>query len=85
MYNAMKQVILGLLVIASVATPALAHPATTSPPVATSLIEPVDAPHRNCGGACLKSGSLQWFCTPAQSCALSCATAPPRMLCNGGR
>ena len=76
---------LGLFAIASVAAPAIARPSTTSLPVAASLVKPVDAPHRNCGGACLKSGSLQWFCGPAQSCALSCSTAPPQLLCNGGQ
>ena len=81
----MKRAILALFVLASVATPVLAQPAMMSSPAAASVFEPVNAPHRNCGGACLKSGSLQWFCGPEQSCALSCATAPPRMLCNGGR
>lgn len=81
----MKRAILALFAFVSVATPVLAQPAMTSSPVAASVVEPVDAPYRNCGGACLKSGSLQWFCGPAQSCALSCATAPPRMLCKNGR
>ena len=82
----MKRSILGLLSIVAAAAPALARPAPATPSVvAASLIEPVDAPHRNCGGACLKSGTLQWFCGSAQSCALSCATAPPRMLCASGR
>ena len=78
----MVRTILGLLAIASATTTALAQP---SPSLAAALIEPVNAPHRNCGGACLKSGSLQWFCSPTQSCALSCATAPPRLLCHSGR
>ena len=80
----MKRARLGLLVVAA-ASPALARPSAATPPVVASLVEPVDAPHRNCSGSCLKSGTLQWFCGPAQSCALSCATAPPRMLCAGGR
>ena len=81
-----KRAMLGLLSVAAAAMPALARPAPYTPSVvAASLVEPVDAPHRNCGGACLKSGNLQWFCGPTQSCTLSCATAPPRMLCAGGR
>lgn len=81
----MKRAVLAIFAVASVANPVLAQPPTTSASVAASLVEPVDAPHRNCGGACLKSGSLKWYCSPEQSCALSCASAPPRMLCNAGR
>ncbi|GAN48022.1 hypothetical protein ME121_2035 [Methylobacterium sp. ME121] len=81
----MRRAILGLLAIASVAAPAIARPSKTQLLVPASLVKPVDALHRTCGGACLKSGSLQWFCGPAQSCALSCSTAPPQLLCNGGR
>lgn len=76
---------LGLLAIVSVATPAIARPSKARFLVAASLVKPVDAPHRNCGGACLKSGNLQWYCGPAQTCALSCATVPPQLLCNGAR
>ena len=85
MCKIMRRAILGLLAITSVATPAIAWPSKTQFLVAASLVKPVDAPHRNCGGACLKSGSLQWYCGTAQSCALSCATAPPQLLCNGAR
>lgn len=82
----MMRSIVGLFFIVVAAAPAIARPAPATPSVnPASLIEPVDAPHRNCGGACLKSGTLQWFCGRAQSCALSCATAPPRMLCADGR
>ena len=82
----MKRSTMGLLFIVAAAAPAFARPAPATPSVNTaSLVEPVDTPHRDCGGACLKSGTLQWFCGPAQSCALSCATAPPRRLCAGGR
>lgn len=81
----MTRVMLGLLSALLAGGAALAQPPPATQSVAASLIEPVDAPHRNCGGACLKSGSLQWYCGPAQSCALSSATAPARMLCNDWR
>ena len=38
-------------------------------------------PYRHCGGECLKSGSLSWFCTERQQCRLNCAIAPPSMKC----
>lgn len=82
----MKRSIIGLVFIVAATAPAFARSAPATSSVYTaSLVEPVDAPRRYCGGACLKSGTLQWFCGHAQSCALSCATAPPRMLCAGRR
>ncbi len=38
-------------------------------------------PYRHCGGECLKSGTLSWFCTEQQQCRLNCAIAPPSMKC----
>jgi hypothetical protein len=46
------------------------------------LVHPDDAGHRHCGGACLKSGSLSWYCTPTQICALDCNSSPPAMHCH---
>lgn len=45
------------------------------------FIRPLYGVYRHCGGACLKSGSLTWYCFQRQSCYLSCATAPPLMKC----
>ncbi|MCJ2122618.1 hypothetical protein [Methylobacterium sp. J-077] len=45
------------------------------------FIRPLYGVYRHCGGACLKSGSLNWFCFAKQDCYLSCATAPPAMKC----
>ncbi|WP_091719705.1 hypothetical protein [Methylobacterium phyllostachyos] len=45
------------------------------------FVRPLYGTYRHCGGACLKSGELSWFCFQKQSCYLSCATAPPLMKC----
>lgn len=45
------------------------------------FVRPLYGVYRHCGGACLKSGSLTWYCFQKQSCYLSCATAPPLMKC----
>ncbi len=45
------------------------------------FVRPLYGAYRHCGGACLKSGTLTWFCFARQSCYLSCATAPPLMKC----
>ncbi len=45
------------------------------------FVRPLYGTYRHCGGSCLKSGELSWFCFARQSCYLSCATAPPRMKC----
>ncbi|MER2268286.1 hypothetical protein ABS774_24800 [Methylobacterium oxalidis] len=47
-----------------------------------TFAEPAIEAHRHCSGACLKSGSLQWFCRPDQTCSLDCGTAPPKMHCH---
>lgn len=61
---------------------ALAQPSLRSPDAAATFIEPSDARHRHCSGSCLKTGSLQWFCRPDQTCSLDCGTAPPKMHCH---
>ena len=38
-------------------------------------------PYRHCGGGCLKSGTLSWFCSERQQCVLNCAVAPPSRKC----
>ena len=45
------------------------------------FVRPLYGVYRHCGGACLKSGSLTWYCFQKHSCYLSCATAPPLMKC----
>jgi hypothetical protein len=45
------------------------------------FVRPLYGVYRHCGGACLKSGALSWYCFERQSCYLSCATAPPLMKC----
>ena len=44
-------------------------------------VRPLYGTYRQCGGACLKSGSLSWFCGVRQQCSLDCATAPPVRRC----
>jgi len=44
-------------------------------------VRPIYGSYRQCGGACLKSGSLSWFCGARQQCSLDCATAPPVRRC----
>ncbi|AWB21508.1 hypothetical protein DA075_11765 [Methylobacterium currus] len=44
-------------------------------------VRPIYGAYRQCGGACLKSGSLSWFCGAHQQCSLDCATAPPVRRC----
>lgn len=61
---------------------ALAQPSPGSPDAAATFVEPSDAPHRHCSGSCLKTGSLQWFCRPDQTCSLDCGTAPPKRHCH---
>lgn len=62
-----------------------AQTAVRSPDAKPTLIEPTDAPHRHCAGACLKSGTLHWFCRPDQACSLDCTTAPPHRHCHEPR
>jgi hypothetical protein len=50
-----------------------------------TFVEPTSAPHRHCSSACLKSGTLQWFCRPNQTCSLDCNTSPPHMHCHDPR
>ncbi|WP_091682971.1 hypothetical protein [Methylobacterium sp. 275MFSha3.1] len=77
-----------LLVLAAVvvsASPTQARPTAGSPDAKGTFVEPANAHHRHCAGACLRSGALQWFCKPHQTCSLDCGTAPPRMHCHDPR
>ena len=78
-------VLLLLVSVWSGAAPA-APPETTRLAEARPLtdavfVRPLFGTYRHCGGACLKSGELSWFCFAKQTCYLSCATAPPLMKC----
>jgi len=81
-----RSLVLPLLVsVWSGAAPA-APPETTRHAEARPLtdvvfVRPLFGTYRHCGGACLKSGELSWFCFAKQTCYLSCATAPPLMKC----
>lgn len=78
---------LSLLLTVWAGPPLLAHAAAARPaPDGRTLtdavfVRPLYGVYRHCGGACLKSGSLTWYCVRHQSCYLSCATAPPLMKC----
>ena len=56
-----------------------ARQSARSPDAQPTFVEPIDVPHRHCGGSCLKSGELSWFCR------LVCAIAPPKMHCHDPR
>jgi hypothetical protein len=71
-----------LLTLAASAALVEARTAARSPDAKPTFIEPTDAPHRHCAGACLKSGTLHWFCRPEQACSLDCNTAPPNRHCH---
>lgn len=59
-----------------------AHGVPQSPALTGAVyVRPLYGVFRHCGGACLKSGSLSWFCFEKQECYLSCATSPPVMRC----
>ncbi|SEH72741.1 hypothetical protein SAMN02799636_03624 [Methylobacterium sp. 275MFSha3.1] len=58
-----------------------ARPAQERPLADAVFVRPLYGTYRHCGGSCLKSGELSWFCFARQSCHLSCATAPPQMKC----
>jgi hypothetical protein len=58
----MKSRALTLLLALAASVPlAQAQTATRSPDAEPTFIEPANAPHRHCAGACLKSGALHWF------------------------
>ena len=57
------------------------QPVLSEPSRTASSSGPLYGVYRHCGGACLKSGELTWYCFAKQSCSLSCATAPPQMKC----
>lgn len=74
------------LMLAMMAGPApaatVADPARDARPLTDAVyIRPLYGAYRHCGGACLKSGALSWFCFANRTCALNCATAPPLMKC----
>ncbi|MGH1587621.1 hypothetical protein ACRBEV_03785 [Methylobacterium phyllosphaerae] len=73
-----------LAMLATVAGLSAAHAqrSVRSPDADPTFIEPTDAAHRHCSGSCMKTGALQWFCRPDQTCSLDCATAPPKMHCH---
>lgn len=74
-----------LVLVTSVASAVQAQEPARSPDAKGTFVEPVNAPHLHCSGACLKSGTLQWFCKPGQTCSLDCGTAPPHMHCHNPR
>jgi hypothetical protein len=74
-----------LLASAASVSPAQAQKAPRSPDAKPTFIEPIDAPHRHCAGACLKSGALHWFCRPEQTCSLDCNANPPHRHCHAPR
>ncbi|BCM83492.1 hypothetical protein [Methylobacterium indicum] len=72
-----------VLLLAFAAMPAPAMPGAERTRVLTEpvYIRPIYGSYRQCGGACLKSGSLSWFCGARQQCSLDCAIAPPVRRC----
>lgn len=67
--------------------PAVMQPSRASADTARTVTDAVyvrplyGGPYRHCGGECLKSGSLSWFCSERQQCVLNCAVAPPTRKC----
>ena len=83
----MRSLVLSVVLIVA-ADAALAVPGDLSRPAHPEralsdavFVRPLYGVYRHCGGACLKSGALTWYCFAKQSCSLSCATAPPQMKC----
>jgi hypothetical protein len=81
-----RSLVLPLLVsvwsgVASAAPPETTRLAEARPLTGAVFVRPLFGTYRHCGGACLKSGELSWFCFAKQTCYLSCATAPPLMKC----
>ncbi|MGA4555538.1 hypothetical protein [Methylorubrum aminovorans] len=74
-----------LVAVTSQASTVQAQGTPRSPDEKGTFVEPENAPHLHCSGACLKSGTLQWFCKPEQTCSLDCGTAPPHMHCHNPR
>lgn len=76
-----------LLFLALASLPAPAQPLRGPPPAQRTLSDAVyvrplyGGPYRHCGGECLKSGTLSWFCSERQQCVLNCAVAPPTRKC----
>lgn len=74
-----------LLLLAGVSSPAAALNGPSPAPHAVTdavYVRPLyGGPYRHCGGECLKSGTLSWFCSERQQCVLNCAVAPPSRKC----
>jgi hypothetical protein len=81
----MFRTVLAALAMAATLSATHAQQSPRSPDVQATSVEPMDAAHRHCSGSCLKTGALQWFCRPDQTCWLDCRTAPPRMHCHDPR
>ncbi|MBP1179895.1 hypothetical protein JOE48_001859 [Methylobacterium sp. PvR107] len=76
---------LALAMVTARASATHAEPGAGSPDAKGAFVEPADVPHRHCSGSCLKSGTLQWFCKPHQTCQLDCGSTPPHMHCHDPR
>lgn len=83
----MKSALVGVILFAC-SSAAIAGPIATSYDhtgnhtlVDAVYVRPLYRSFKHCGGACLKSGSLSWFCLRDQECYLNCATAPAVMKC----
>ncbi|MEE7506492.1 hypothetical protein MMR14E_26475 [Methylobacterium mesophilicum] len=82
----MRSLALSCMLAAACVSPARSDAETARPmparPLADAVfVRPLYGTYRHCGGSCLKSGELSWFCFATQGCYLSCATAPPQMKC----
>jgi hypothetical protein len=80
---ALSQVFVLTILSSVIASPAEAMPAPARGRslVDAAFVRPLYGSFKHCEGACLKSGSLSWFCFQRQDCYLSCTTAPPTMKC----
>ena len=77
-----------LLILLASSVSAEAHPSASQGDVGTPqtltdpvYVRPIYGAYRRCGGACLKSGLLTWFCEENTGCALNCAIGPPVRRC----
>lgn len=83
----MRPARLAFLLVFAALLPAAAQPLRTAVAASRTLTDAVyirplyGGPYRHCGGECLKSGTLSWFCSERQQCVLNCAVAPPARKC----
>ncbi len=82
----MRSVLFSFFVVLTAATAsaeALRSPGVAQPGLMDAVyVRPLyGGPYRHCGGECLKSGTLSWFCSERQQCVLKCAVAPPSRKC----